>query len=207
MSDAPVAGQSSTNKPSPGYNSHYEELVDIESDEFDLEGMLAYALYKEHKRDFILKFIDREARKPKPVDLKYFQNPIEGECRRYKSEAKELLEAFGKVYFQVQKDEVVKSVGNKTLNEVKGELSKHEEKTRELVRKKTGFFRTAFSSTLGAVFYTIAIAVVLFVAASRDIDVSKVLLDVIEVKTNGNGADEGAPTQEPREPVPEPLVK
>jgi hypothetical protein len=48
------------------YNTVYEKLVQRDD---DLIGLIAYALYKQHKRDWLIAYRQREGREPSAAEL------------------------------------------------------------------------------------------------------------------------------------------
>ncbi len=78
------------------FNAIYERLV---KEPGDLVGMIAYALYKDSKRDWIRRFEDEEKRRPNLEETfsGYVRAQGEGELTRLRNQAEALLAAYSDV--------------------------------------------------------------------------------------------------------------
>jgi hypothetical protein len=79
----------------PRYNKVFETLV---SGREDLVGLIAYALYKWHKREWLLRL--REKREPTGSDEEAFLATVFADIDSYGERAKEVLAKYGEVYVE-----------------------------------------------------------------------------------------------------------
>lgn len=72
------------------YNSIYEKLVKSED---DLIGLIAYAIYKKHKIEFITSIKEKEGREPTTDECKIFFNAstTESQLAKYRNDAQSIL--------------------------------------------------------------------------------------------------------------------
>lgn len=79
--------------PDPSYNKVFETLVEGRD---DLVGLVAYALYKWHKREWLLRL--RGQREPMPSDEEAFLATVFADLDSYKERAKKALVQYGEAY-------------------------------------------------------------------------------------------------------------
>lgn len=72
------------------YNFIYEQLVKSED---DLVGLIAYAIYKKHKIEFITRIKEKEGREPTKDECKIFFNAstTESQLVKYRNDAQSIL--------------------------------------------------------------------------------------------------------------------
>lgn len=72
------------------YNSIYEQLVKSED---DLIGLIAYAIYKKHKIEFITSIKEKQGREPTTDECKIFFNAstTESQLAKYRNDAQSIL--------------------------------------------------------------------------------------------------------------------
>jgi hypothetical protein len=89
-----------------GYNQIYEHLV--EGDE-DPVGLVAYALYKQRKRDFIIDCRKVNGRQPSPAQIDVFVRTqfLQGSKESYHEKAQQFLNAYALVHVEREKPLIV----------------------------------------------------------------------------------------------------
>lgn len=97
------------------YNDVFERLVDgfNERDELDekLVGMVAYALYKECKREFVSSFLNRNGKNPSPADVETWAIGVQkNQLETLKQFARSKIYQFAIDFHQTQADEYQDSV-------------------------------------------------------------------------------------------------
>lgn len=87
------------------HNPIFEKL---EADSDDLESLVAYALYKQHKRKWALEFEQREGRKPDQTDDAAFANAVgtEDQLNRYRQNAADLMISFANQVVEDSREEI-----------------------------------------------------------------------------------------------------
>lgn len=86
------------------YNGAYDKLVRTEN---DIEGLLAYAYYKRHKRAWILAYREKNSRPPSSAELTVFSDGacVADQLERYRQQAVNVLVEYASVYVeQARKD-------------------------------------------------------------------------------------------------------
>ena len=76
------------------YNTVYEKLVQRDD---DLIGLIAYALYKQHKRDWLIAYRQREGREPSAAELSAYlmSQQLDRTVLMYRERAEAVLNQFG----------------------------------------------------------------------------------------------------------------
>lgn len=90
---SPVSGEQAASGSTPQYNPIFERLV---ADPNDLAGLAAYALYKDHKRRWLLKL--REKREPTKADEETFLAGVQAALDSYREQARDALVAYAEAY-------------------------------------------------------------------------------------------------------------
>lgn len=70
------------------YNKMYDSLVSTNN---DIEGLLAYGLYKRHKRAFIIKYTKTHGTRPNDKEMENFMTSALSQLDRYKQEGREIF--------------------------------------------------------------------------------------------------------------------
>lgn len=70
------------------YNKMYDQLV---SSDDDISGLLAYCLYKRHKRDFIIKYKNEHGNPPSDKEMEGFMTSAFAQIKRYKTEGEDVF--------------------------------------------------------------------------------------------------------------------
>ena len=99
------------------FNHIYKELVPEPN---NLVGLLAYAVYKQEKIDYIVRFMsDNNGKRPTPEDLKEFHRMSMGRCDQYRMVAEIHMETFQKEIHNDIIPELDKQYGEQLQSELK----------------------------------------------------------------------------------------
>lgn len=87
-------------------NNPVFELLEADSD--DLECLIAYALYKQHKREWAQSFERQNGQKPSPADDSAFANAVctDAQLNRYRQNAADLMIAFANQVAEEERPEI-----------------------------------------------------------------------------------------------------
>jgi hypothetical protein len=90
------------------HNRAYEQLV---SNDEDLIGLIAYALYKKDKRDFFLGWREQHGAQPSADHVKAFTATVLtlGQQLRYRTAARDMIDAYAKTVSDAEKPLIEKS--------------------------------------------------------------------------------------------------
>ncbi len=135
-------------------NPVYDLLVN--EDPSDIEALVAYALYKKHKRDWAKDFLERKGREPTPEDDAAFAESVtqRDQLARYRRDATNMLLAFAENITDGRRPEIEKAA-------IAGRV---EDAAREI--EKTGNLRRQVSVAVISTLMVTGILVVLTIAAS-----------------------------------------
>lgn len=120
----PTAGEDVAER---GYNRVFERLVDDTED--DITGYVAYALYKQKKRDWITDFIERNGRVPGDKELDEYTRAEElpRNLDSLKREAQAILSEYATAITESQYEELRgRAIEEALVNRVSGTLSEIE---------------------------------------------------------------------------------
>jgi hypothetical protein len=131
--------------PEPGYSKAFDNFVG--EHDSDIEGLLAYALYKRTVRD--------QCRQGVAVDGR-LRDPPKSEVDTYKSSANNLIEQLVIDYEQTIRAELQQSYYEDRLEQVKGEI-------KAMIRSRTSFAGQIVINLIGWVI-TLAITLLVFFA-------------------------------------------
>ncbi|MBQ4507479.1 MAG: hypothetical protein II970_01090 [Paludibacteraceae bacterium] len=133
------------------YNYIYSKLV---SDETDIIGHIAYALYKSDKVCFMEK-LRAEGKEPTEEDLQQFHqiSCLDSTLERYQMHASVIMEAFLNEVLKKHKADIEKNY-----------FEEHDKRLREIVKPlKPNFWHGVWQSMVGAFFFAIILAAFAFV--------------------------------------------
>ena len=113
------------------YNRIYETLVpDDRSD--DLAGLIAYALYKRSKKEFVADLWQRERRKPDDSDLRqYVRYWTESRLKALQSEAQAALNAYGSAFIDSSTPEIREAAIKDEVRGIRAEVAAEVRKSGE----------------------------------------------------------------------------
>ena len=143
---------------SRNYNYIYKQLV---SDENDVVGHVAYALYKSSKIEYIEKFKQEHGgNQPSEADLKPFHDIscTASSIDRYKTKAVEITSSF----LDVTLSETVKQIEQDYVANQDRHLESIIDPLKPMDKKKQ-FWRGVWQSVLGAFFFAIIVAAFVFI--------------------------------------------
>ena len=130
------------------YNEIYEKLV---RDEDDLVGMIAYALYKQSKREWILGQEDRNARPTTEDEERLFVSSYTAfDLGRLRDQAEEMLSAYA-AYIIEQETPKIREDAQQT------HLITRVDATLQQVAAQSAWWRQVGAGVLGAFGYSIAL--------------------------------------------------
>ena len=121
------------------YNQVFESFVD---DNDDLEGLVAYALYKQHKRSFILRCREDRQRDPTDDETRAFVSGVLAEPDLYVREASSALLAFARDIVESERPEIEEAAIRSSLGALSLDLKTEMQTTRDSVKRSTGFLQT-----------------------------------------------------------------
>jgi len=131
----------------------YSKIVD---DENDIIGLVAYALYKQHKIEFFKKArIENNGDEPSEEAIRAFiqSSSTDSQIKKYRAEAESIL------------SDVVINVTREQINQAEREmLESYQTKIREAVKKETpGKGQTIFLNVVGTALFSIIITIVFII--------------------------------------------
>lgn len=139
----------------PSYNQAYETIVDSDD---DIIGLFAYALYKQHKRDWLISHKSENGSEPNAAEKAAFMRSqlLDKTVQSYRRRANDILSDYT----------------NQVVEEAKPEHFK--EALTERIENALGYWRGVWSGMGAAFFYTLAL-----IALSVIIQISGI--DLLEV--------------------------
>lgn len=134
------------------YSKVFERLV---QNERDMVGLVAYSLYKQHKRDWIILQTRRNGRGPNAQAEKTFEmaNLVEAQIERFRDSAEELLQEFATLTVNSAEP----ALREKAIRETIGDALRRFEAASQWYRQ----IPTGFVSALVYTVFLIALALVL----------------------------------------------
>jgi hypothetical protein len=137
------------------HNRAFDSLV---ASHDDIEGLLAYAYYKRHKRAWILDFNATQARRPTPEEVLVFADGacVEDQLVRYRQQSQNALIAYASEYAEQVRPEIEKEAISARI-ERSAKIIEESGSLWSLV--KTGFVSTLIST---AILILLAIGIRLF---------------------------------------------
>jgi hypothetical protein len=153
----------------PRYNRIYESLVTADD---DLVGMIAYALYKQSKREWLLSFEADNGVRPNVNDIDaYVRAQTQFELRRLRSQAESILSAYAAVVVDAETPSIREdAIESHVLDQVRYTLNN--------VEKQGSFFRQLATGAIIALGYTIFLITVAIALKYAGIDLIGVIGNV-----------------------------
>lgn len=155
----------------------------IVNDENDIVGLVAYALYKQHKIEFF-----KEARKsnggnePSEEAIKAFiqSSSATSQIKKYRAEANAIL------------SDVVISVAQEQINQAEAEmLHEYEDRIRQSVRKETpGKWKTIGLNVVGTAMFSIIITIIFIVGNFSERGSREIADQMVEVLSKLHSAEQ-----------------
>lgn len=145
------------------YNEVYEKLV---TEPGDLVGMIAYALYKDSKRDWLQRFEQEEGRRPDVGETfnGYVRAQGAGELARLRNQAEDLLAEYAGV--------VVKEITPEIReNALQAEALTEAKRLNADVERNTRWYKGIGSNVAGAFVYSLLLIVMVIFLRWTDVDV------------------------------------
>lgn len=142
------------------YNGVFDKLVDSAD---DLEGLLAYGLYKQHKRDWLLQHREKYGRRPTVEEERIFVDGVLSDPSAYAHRASEAILAFADGVVTSQRDEIA-------LEAIEQHVA---DSTREM-KEQLGFWRGVGSQMIS--FFAVSVILVLLA-----LSVERVGIDLLDL--------------------------
>lgn len=167
MSGSPP-GEASPGAAAPRYNEIYEKLVDSEGE--DLPGLIAYSLYKQSKREWLIDHEKQHDRRPDQAEEAIFVSAFTAnELRRLRDDATNMLAAYAAHVIEQEKPELIEQGRQDHLiGLVDGRL--------EEMRSQGRWWRQVVAGALGAFGYSILLLLLLLIIRWVGID----LIDLVQ---------------------------
>lgn len=147
MNDGADRAGPAGDQPQPRYNAIYEQLV---RDEGDLAGMIAYALYKQSKRAWIVRFERDEGRRPTEEEVfrSYVRAQGPHELDRLRNQADATLAAYSGVVVEAERPGIVARALESAMVEEARRLQRS-------VDRNTLWYKGIGANIAGAFLYTL----------------------------------------------------
>ncbi|MFN3613535.1 MAG: hypothetical protein ACK4WC_03105 [Rubrimonas sp.] len=110
----------------PAHNRAFDLLAGADH---DVEGLLAYAYYKRHKRAWLLEFQRARGRDPDPVEVRAFADGacVEDQLARYRQQAQNALVAYAGVYVDQAAPDIAREAVTARIEEAAGRIERQAE--------------------------------------------------------------------------------
>lgn len=130
------------------YNKMYDKLV---SSDDDIVGLLAYGLYKRHKRNFIINHTKKHGNRPNQEEMENFMTSASSQLERYKKEGEDVfLRSVGNaVQQEYEKSDEHKKLVEKVVAAAQAEVGKVEKSYERAVDKIVSKHSFRWYSTIG----------------------------------------------------------
>lgn len=142
------------------YNAVLEYYVKEENGEIDLVGLIAYALYKRHKRDWIIRHRSGHANsKPSATEVEavvasYLTDEMRNTLRE---RASDLLSNYAETYVEaVEPDITARAVNNETLRQARA--------IEQSIVQNSGFWRQVGTGLISTAIWTLLVTVLVIAA-------------------------------------------
>lgn len=136
------------------YNRTYERLV---NDPNDLVGLLAYALYKQSKRDWLTRYKQKDSSGPSLSEMQaYAEHFGDDDLRRFRDEAQTTLYEFAQTFLEDRLPSIKNDI-------VKAEITPLLADLEETVKSRTSF-KSALEANLAASLIITGVTAILIVS-------------------------------------------
>lgn len=137
------------------YNAVLEYYVRDENEDLDLVGLLAYGLYKRHKRDWIIEHRAKH-NKTKPVDIEVqavVANFMTADMRNtLRERASDLLSSYAETYVEaVEPDIRAQAVNNETLRQAR--------EIEQSIKENSSFWQQVGTGLIATAIWTLLVTV------------------------------------------------
>lgn len=151
----------------PMINKVYDHLVEAPD---DVIGFIAYALYKQDKRDFIVTWNDRHSAEPTEDQVEAFVNAqmTAAQRERYRSAARQILDAYALVAVDSERALI-------TRDAVAGRVEAAAEKVETAVARSRRFWRQFFLVLIGGVIAAGLVIGIVAILVAAGVDVAAYL--------------------------------
>ena len=175
MSDETSGGRPAPDQ-TPPYNAIYEQLV---RDDDDLAGMIGYALYKQSKRAWIMRFERDEGRRPTEAEVfrSYVRAQGPHELERLRNEADATLAAYSGVVVEAERPSIVAQALESAMIEDARDLHR-------AVDRNTRWYKGIEANIAGAFLYSLLLIAAVLVLRWAGVDLLG-LLDKARPSTTG----------------------
>jgi len=155
------------------HNPMFENLVDY-GENSRIHNLLAYALYKERKRDWMARFTQEHGHPPSEEDIRMFVFMISGEkeISSLRDDAENILAVFGQRYLGQYRESISKKAEIEAINSrsveaidmIKEESRRLTSSVEAALGKSRRLGPQIFSSALGAFTYSLVLIMVYLVS-------------------------------------------
>lgn len=130
------------------YNKMYDSLVTSDD---DIVGLLAYGLYKRHKRSFIINHTRKHGSRPNQEEMENFMTSASSQLERYKKDGEDVfLRSVGKaVQQEYEKSDEHKRLVDKVVAAAQSEIGRVERSYEGAVDKIVSKHSFRWYSTIG----------------------------------------------------------
>lgn len=148
------------------YNRAYEALV---SEDDDVTGLVAYAIYKQDKRDFLVRWREQHGAPPAPEEVRAFATTVlgPGQRQRYRVAARTILDAYASAVLEAERPLIAREA-------VTGRI----EEAAERVEQAAVWWRQIPTGVIAALLYTVLLICVVVALRFAGIDLLSVLQEV-----------------------------
>ena len=145
------------------YNRAYEALV---AEDDDVTGLIAYAIYKQDKRDFLVRWREQHGAPPSADEVKAFATTVlgPGQRQRYRVAARTILDAYASTVLDAEKPLIAREA-----------VARRIEEAAERVETAAVWWRQIPTGVIAALLYTVLLICIVFALRFAGIDLLSVL--------------------------------
>jgi hypothetical protein len=145
------------------YNRVYEHLVEAED---DVIGLVAYSIYKQDKRDFLIEWRRRHGGSPAADQLNVFTVGVltPGQQQRYRSTARNILDAYAKTAVEAERPLIQRSA-----------ITERIESAARAVERSARWYRQVPAGIASALIYTLLLIAILLILRYAGVDLVGIL--------------------------------
>lgn len=151
------------------YNRVYEHLVEAED---DVIGLVAYSIYKQDKRDFLIEWRERRGGSPTADQLDVFTAGVltPGQQQRYRFTARNILDAYAKTVVEAERP-LIQSLA----------ITERIESAARAVEGSAHWYRQIPAGIASALIYTLLLIAILLVLRYAGVDLTDILEQIGQV--------------------------
>lgn len=156
------------------YNEVFEFYVDSTGEEIDLVGLIAYALYKRQKRDWLIGYRSRNGHAPSDPELRGLTGGyLTGDAQRtYRDRAADLLNGYAEGYVEARTPSIREAALNTETLRQAGVIQ-------QSILARSGFWSSVWSGIVSTALWTFFIAIL---AAAIGPDFFRAIADALATR-------------------------